>query len=51
MPNPSNEFSLAAKKAGLSYWEYMEKTYPGCVLWFVWGVKKVSRKQKAINGD
>ena len=45
MPNPSNEFSLAAKKAGLSYWEYMEKIYH-CVSHYVWGVKKVTRKQE-----
>lgn len=46
MPNPANEASLAAKKAGLSYWEYMEKTYSGCVQHFVWGVKKETRKEK-----
>ena len=46
MPNPSNEFSLAAKKAGLSYWEYMEKIHPSIVQKFVWGVKKLTRKQE-----
>jgi len=52
MPNPANEASLNAKKAGLSYWEYMEKTFPGCVQKFVWGVKKETRKQKreAMSG-
>ena len=46
MPNPSNEFSQAAKEAGLSYWEYMEKIHPSIVQKFVWGVKKLTRKQK-----
>ena len=46
MPNPSNQFSQAAKKSGLSYWDYMEKTFPGCVQKFVWGVKKETRKQE-----
>ena len=52
MQNPANENSQAAKKAGLSYWEYMEKTYSGCVQKFVWGVKKETRKQKreAMSG-
>ena len=53
MPNPSNEFSLAAKKAGLSYWEYMEKIHPSIVQKFVWGPAKVEevkrpRSNKAI---
>ena len=46
MPNPANEISLAAKKAGLSYWEYMEKIHPSIVQKFVWGVRKVTRKQE-----
>lgn len=52
MPNPANEASQAAKKAGLSYWEYMEKTFPGCVQHFAWGAKKETRKQKreAMSG-
>ena len=45
MLNPANEFSQAAKKAGLSYWEYMAKMHPSIVQKFVWGVKKVTRKQ------
>lgn len=44
--NPANLNSQSAKQAGLSYWDYMAKTYPGCVKPFVWGVKKVTRKQK-----
>ena len=52
MPNPSNAISLAAKKAGLSYWEYMEKIHPSIVQKFVWGVKRVTRKQEreAMSG-
>ena len=46
MPNPANEISLAAKKAGLSYWDYMEKMHPSIVQKFVWGAKKVTRKQE-----
>ena len=46
MANPANEFSQAAKKAGLSYWEYMEKNHPQHVRNFVWGVKRVTRKQQ-----
>ena len=46
MPNPANEFSQAAKKAGLSYWEYMEKIHPSIVQKFVWGVKKETRKEQ-----
>ena len=46
MNNPANQASLAAKKALLSYWAYMEKTFTGCVQAFVWGVKKETRKQK-----
>jgi len=44
MPNPANIDSQAAKEAGLTYWEYVEKTYH-CDSHYVWGVKKVSRKQ------
>lgn len=44
--NPANENSLAAKKAGLTYWGYMEKTNSGRVKHFAWGVKKETRKQK-----
>lgn len=44
--NSANINSQAAKKAGLSYWEYMEKTYSGCVQKFVWGAKKETRKEK-----
>jgi len=44
--NPANIDSQAAKKAGLSYWEYMEKTYPGIVQKFVWGAKKLTRKEQ-----
>jgi len=44
--NPANIASQKAKKANLTYWEYMEKTYSGCVQHFVWGVKKETRKQK-----
>ena len=43
--NPANIDSLAAKKAGLSYWEYMEKKY-NKVHQYVWGVKKVTRKEQ-----
>jgi molybdenum-dependent DNA-binding transcriptional regulator ModE len=46
MPNPHNEISQAAKKAGLSYWDYVAKMFPGCVKEFVWGEKKLTRKQK-----
>ena len=46
MLNPANGASLAAKKAGLSYWEYMEKIHPSIIQKFVWGVKKVTRKQE-----
>ena len=49
MPNPSNEFSQAAKKAGLSYWGYMSKKHPEHVMGFVWGVKRVTRKQEREN--
>lgn len=49
MLNPANEASLAAKKSGLSYWEYMAHIHPGIVQKFVWGVKKVTRKQKREN--
>jgi hypothetical protein len=45
MPNPANEASQAAKEAGLSYWDYMEKTFPGCVQKFVWGPAKVEVKR------
>ena len=51
MPNPANEFSQAAKKAGLSYWEYMEKIHPSIVQKFVWGAKKVTRKQERKEND
>lgn len=43
--NPANIDSLSAKKAGLSYWEYMAKKY-NKVHQYVWGVKKVTRKQQ-----
>ena len=46
MNNSANENSLAAEKAGLSYWEYMEKQNSGCVQHFVWGVKKMTRKEE-----
>ena len=39
MPNPANEASQSAKKAGLSYWDYMAKIHPSIVQKFVWGVK------------
>ena len=29
--NPANQAILEAAKQGLTYWEYMEKTNPGCV--------------------
>jgi len=43
--NPSNLDSLAAKESGLSYWEYMEKTYK-CVHHYVWGSRKETKAQK-----
>ena len=49
MSNPANEFSQAAKKAGLSYWGYMAKKHPEHVRRFVWGVKRVTRKQRREN--
>jgi len=51
LPNPSNEISQAAKKAGLTYWGYMEKKRPSIVQKFAWGVKKVTRKQKREEND
>lgn len=46
MNNSSNENSQKAKQAGLTYWEYMEKQNSGCVKRFVWGVKKMTRKEE-----
>ena len=51
MPNPANEFSQAAKKAGLSYWEYMAKIHPSIVQKFVWGAKSVTRKEQRETDD
>ena len=52
MQNPANKAKQNARIAGLTYWEYMEKTYFGCVQHFVWGVKKETRKEKreAMSG-
>jgi hypothetical protein len=49
--NPANQISQAAKKAGLSYWNYMEKIQPSIVHKFVWGVKKETRKQERKEND
>ncbi len=46
MQNPANEAKRQARIQGLSYWSYMEKKRPGIVQKFVWGAKKVTRKQK-----
>jgi hypothetical protein len=46
MSNPHNQISQAAKKAGLSYWDYVAKKFPGTVKEFVWGEKKLTRKQE-----
>ena len=46
MNNSANVNSQAAKKAGLTYWEYMEKKHPSIVQKFVWGVKKITRKEE-----
>ena len=46
MQNPANKAKQNARIAGLTYWEYMEKKYSGCVQHFAWGVKKETRKQK-----
>jgi hypothetical protein len=46
MLNPANEAKMHARIQDLFYWEYMEKTFPGCVQKFVWGVKKETRKEK-----
>ena len=43
--NPGNINSQASKEAGLSYWDYMEKTFR-CAYHFVWGTKKQTRKQQ-----
>lgn len=52
MNNSANENSKNAKKANLTYWEYMEKTYSGCVRHFVWGTKKLKRKEeREISGQ
>ncbi|SPF51203.1 hypothetical protein SBF1_50087 [Candidatus Desulfosporosinus infrequens] len=48
--NTANQASQAARKQGLSYWDYMEKTYH-CVRHFVWGSKKETRKQKRESQD
>ena len=46
MLNPANQAKIQARKQGLSYWEYMAKIHPSIVQKFVWGVKKVTRKQE-----
>lgn len=45
MQNSANENSQNAKKAGITYWEYMAKTYPGCVKKLAWGVVE----KKSLN--
>ena len=44
--NPSNLLSQSAKAWDMSYWEYMELKFPGCVKSYVWGVRKETRKEK-----
>ena len=48
--NPMNQLSQAAKKAGLSYWEYMEKIHPGCVMHHSCGPAKVKEKSHPNRG-
>lgn len=49
--NPANEISAKAKKAGLSYWQYMVKHQPGRVQRFDWNAPKPSgdRDDKILN--
>ena len=51
MPNPANEFSQAAKEAGLSYWDYMDGKYPQHVQHFFWGAKKITCKERREIDD
>ena len=49
--NPANIASAEAKKAGLSYWQYMEKHYPGTVQHHDWNAPKPSgdRDDRMLN--
>lgn len=52
--NPANIISAKAKKAGLSYWQYMAQEYPGRVQAYVWPTKakkltRAERLEKANN--